>query len=36
MLRAEFQKTFHEFSAYPIVAMDHATLHGSDANRVEA
>jgi len=36
MLRAEFQKTFHEFSACPIIAMDHASLHGRDANRVAA
>jgi len=35
MLRAEFQKTFHEFSACPIVAMAHASLHGRDANRVD-
>ena len=33
-LRAEFEKTFHEFAACPIVAMDHATLHGRDGKRV--
>ena len=35
-LRAEFEKTFHEFSGCPIVAMDHASLHRQDANRVDA
>ena len=35
-LRAEFEKTFHEFSACPIVAMGHATLHARDGNRVDA
>ena len=35
-LRAEFEKTFHEFSACPSVAMDHANLHGRDGNRVDA
>ena len=35
-LRAEFEKTFHELAACPIVAMDHASLHGRDANRVDA
>ena len=34
-LRAEFEKTFHKFSACPIVAMDHATLHARDGNRVD-
>ena len=35
-LRAEFEKTFHEFSACNIVAMDHASWHGRHANRVNA
>ena len=35
-LRAELEKTFHELAACPIVAMDHASLHGRDANRVDA
>jgi len=33
-LRAELEKTFHEFSACSIVAMDHVSLHGRDGNRV--
>jgi len=35
-LRAEFQQTFREFSACPIVAMEHATLHMRDAERADA
>ena len=34
-LRAEFEKTFHEFSACSIVAMDHVSLHGRDGNRFD-
>jgi len=35
-LRAEFQQTFRGFSACPIVAMEHATLHMRDAKRADA
>jgi|GEM_PF-1651756 len=36
MLQAEFERTFHEFSARPTVALDCASLHGRDANRADA
>jgi len=36
MLQAEFERTFHEFSACTVVALERASLRAGDAHRVDA